>query len=111
MALSEEKIVFTMSKDDLSYSATGSGSAAIGLEFVKKRIAKEIAKKIVGSALGVTVITAFASGILAALTHFSGNNGIEVSLTLTPKTVTKIQQGKKYTFEKFDLTDVSISFY
>jgi len=40
-----------------------------------------------------------------------GKSGFTIRMELTPKKVTKVQQGTKYTFEKYDLTHFSIKSY
>ncbi len=40
-----------------------------------------------------------------------GKSGFKIRMELTPKKVTKVQQGTRYTFVKYNLTHFSIKSY
>lgn len=111
MALQKQTIVFNVSNSELGLVGSGAGSAKEAFAYIQKKAKKEIAKKISASLLGPLSFAAWATGAIAVINQMRGKSGFTIRMELTPKKVTKVQQGTKYTFEKYDLTHFSIKSY
>lgn len=109
MALKTERIVFTIVKDEIGNFRDLSELGLRGLAgFAQKKAKKEITKKIAGAFIPGLNYAIVGSMIINSGMYLTGCKKVTIILTLTPKTWTKVQQGHRYTFEKYSITDLDI---
>lgn len=89
----------------------GVTSAATGVHIIVSELKSKAAKKI-GAAVVPGLNWAMAAGLISSgILAAAGKNGLSVTLHLGVKTATKIQQGKKYTFETYYIKNVTTKVY
>ena len=105
-------ITIKIDKNNLAFGGGGSGSGGFVVNEALKLVKNKVVLAIGATAASVLIWGGVTAGLTAAALHFSGNDGIRVTVDLGVKTVTRVRQGgTTYTYDEYYIEDVDVSIY